>query len=406
MRLVAIGLLTGLLLAGVLWWQERQLSLAASALEEGKPQYALYLVTRFLEGRPDHVRARALQGRVLVELGHIDRAIEVFDRIGPATVEDLYAFARAYMLREEWSSAVPVLTRVQQLRPDDVDVSYELASCQMRLGMYHDSLRNANRFAEAPGNSARGQVLIGSIHGLMRSDFLAEKAFQRVLQEEPEGKNLQLPAAEFFLRYGRVLLNLGKPREAIQMLKQCVARQQIAEAFVLLGDAASQLGESQNAESAWKMAIQVEPTNQSARISLANAALLARDGNQALRWLEPLRDHKFLSSAECYLFQRTYTLLGDTGQATAWQARTDALRKEESILSAIDNFITSNPESFWSRAARAHHFAAEKNWPQAELLVSKLIEETPGEPFIIELADAIRRRSKLPELTRIPVVRH
>jgi len=292
------------------------------------------------------------------------------------------------------------------MQPDNVDVTYELASCQMRLALYGDALRNAALYAKVAGRSARGNVLIGSIHGLMRNDQEAAKAFQRVLDEVPDAQNLQITPAEFYLRYGRVLMNLGKPRDAIEMLKQCVAYKPVGEAFVLLGDAASQLGEPKKAESAWKMALQVEPDNHAPRTSLANAALLARDGKQALLWLEPMREMEHLSSAECYLFQRTYALLGDEKQTSQWQARTDQLRKDESVLSAIDNFIATNPDAFWSRAARAHQFASEGNWQQAELLMTGLIEEAPGEPFIIELTDAIRRKSKLPDLKRIPVVRH
>jgi tetratricopeptide (TPR) repeat protein len=404
--LLAIAAVTALALGGILWWQERQLELAATALRDGDAKYAVYLVTQFLENHPHHVRALAIQARALVQLGQVDAAIEIFDRIGPASAEDLHAFARAYMVREDWSSSVPLLTRVLQMTPEDADVAYELASCQMRLGLFQDAMRNASLFAASPGNAARGHVLIGSLHGLMHNDAEAEKAFQRVLQEQPEAGNLQLPAAEFYLRYGRVLMNRGKPKEAIEMLKQCVARQPIAEAFVLLGDAASQLGQAKNAAEAWKMAVKVEPGNLSARVSLANAALLARDGNQALQWLEPVRENKNLSSSECYLLQRTYALLGDEQQAARWQAQADARRKDESVLSAIDNLVMNSPNSFWSRAARAHQFASEKNWTQAELLVAGLIEEAPGDPFIIELADAVRRKRELPSLTRIPIVRY
>lgn len=405
-RLVVISLLAVLIALGALWWQERQLEAAATALKSGDTKYALYLITEYLEKHPDDVRARAIQARGLVKIGEMDAAIEIFDVIGPASIEDLHSLARAYMARKEWSSALGLLTRVLQMQPDNADVAYELASCQMQLGLYQDALTNATVYARSAGKSARGNVLIGSIHGLMRKDQDAANAFKKVLEEEPEAKNLQVSPAEFYLRYGRVLINLGKPREAIEMLKQCVAHESIGEAFVMLGDAASQLGEAKKAESAWKMAIKVEPSNRGPRISLANAALLARDGKQALQWLEPLCNSEQLSSAECYLFQRTYALLGDEKQAADWQARTEQVRKVESVRSAIEQFVTTNPESFWSRAARAHQFATEGNWQQAELLMTGLIEEAPGEPFIIELTDAIRRKSKLPELTRIPVVRH
>ena len=405
-RIVAAAVVAAVIVAGYVWWQERALAKAAAALESGDARYATYLATSFLQRHPKNSRALAIQARGLVAMGHPDEAIVIFDRIGAATAEDMRACARAYIMREEWTSGLRLLTRVLQLSPDDADALYELSSCQIRLGMYEEALENAQRFAETSGQSARGHLLVGSIYGYLRNNHEASKALQRVLQEEPDGENLQLPAWDVFLRYGRVLMALGKPQEALEPLKQSVARRQTGEAFVLLGEAASQLGHTDNAIAAWRKAVEVEPENLAARTALANASLVAGEGEQALEWLKPFEQKEELPSSITYLFQRTHTLLGNAEEAAAWRERSEDLRRREQLLSSIDSAMNSDPSAFWSRAARAHRFAAEGNWNQAELIVSGLIEEAPGEPFIIELSDAVRRRGKLPDLTRIPIVRY
>ncbi len=405
-RACLVGVALVLLLLGMVWWQERELSRAAQALEQGETRYAMYLVGKFLGRNPSNSRALAIQARGLLELGYPDETIQIFDTIGAASREDMHALARAYMLRGEWSSAERLLVRVLQLTPDEPNTLYELASCQIRLGRFQQALTNAQKFATLPDQAARGQVMIGSIHGDMGNDREAADAFAQVLQEDPQAENVQITPAEFYLRYGRVLLRLGKPAEALEPLKRSVADGPSGTAFTLLGDAASQLGRSEDAALAWREAIKLEPVSFSARTSLANLALLSGDGKGAIEWLEPITGEENLPSRTTYLLQRAYTLLGDAEAADRWREKTAELRREEQHLSMLEEALVSQPGSFWARAVRAHRFANEGNWLQADLLVTQLVEEAPGEPFVIELADGIRRRSgKLPSLMRVPVTR-
>jgi len=407
LKLLVVAVATaGVILAGSLWLRERSLAEAAAAVDSGDTKYAMYLVSRLLDGHPNDARALALQARVLVKLGQADEAIAIFEHIGAAKVEDMHALSTAYMASEQWTSAQSLLTGVLQITPNDSDALYEITSCQIRLGRFDEAMKNAERFAEVSGQLARANVLIGSIYGAISNEREAALAFERVLEKEPKAEHLQISAAEFFLRYGRVLMALGKPQEALMPLKLSAADQENGEVFTLLGDAASQLGNQENAVAAWKKAVEVDAENWSARESLANAALLTGDGKQALEWLQPLGSENKPAASVAYLLQRTYALLGDQVEATAWQEKAAEARREESVISAINSFVVTDPTSFWSRAARAHQFAAEKNWGQAELLVEGLIQEAPGDPFVIELADAVQRRSELPELSRIPVVQH
>jgi tetratricopeptide (TPR) repeat protein len=391
-------------MGGLLWWQERVLSQAAEALKQGETEYAMYLVGKFLARNPTNSRAMAIQARGLVALGYPEETIKIFDNIGAASADDMHAFARAYMLRGEWSTAQRLLPRVLQLTPDDADVLYELASCQIRLGMYEQALENARKFAVKSGLAARGQVMLGSIYGDMQNDREAETAFASVLVDEPNAENLQITPAEFFLRYGRVLLVVGKPEEALEPLKRSVATEPTSDAFALLGDAALQLGRPTDAELAWKQAVAMDADNLPARTALANAAMLAGDGKQAIEWLKPIAEGERLPSRTTYMLQRAYALLGDTAAATVWQEKTAERRLEEQHIATLEDAMVSQPQSFWARAVRAHQFAMEGNWRQADLIVDGLVKEAPGDPFVIELTDGIRRRSTdLPSLTRIPV---
>ncbi len=404
-RIVVIIAVVAVATVGLQFWQERALGEAKAALERGDAKYAYFLLDKFLEKHPGHHLAMALQARTLVSLGAPDEAIALFDKVGAADVEDMHAWARALMIKNQWSHAVPLLTRVLDVDPNDMDALYELTACQVRLGKFDEALVNAEKLAANPEQAARGYVFVAAILGDMQNYDKASKAFLEVLKREPAAENLQVTPDDFYLQYGRTIMRLGKPAEALDPLKRSVAIREVPEAFVLLGDAAMQLGEPQNAALAWRKAIQLEPLNREARVALANLALQNNQGEEALKWLKPFEGAPDVPASTAYLFQRTYTLLKNEDETKKWQTITDDLRRVEELNHLIDVLLLENPDSFWARVARAHRFAESGNWNEAEFMMKRLLEEAPAEPFIIELADAVFRRAELPPIEKLPVER-
>ncbi|MBW3596506.1 MAG: tetratricopeptide repeat protein [Planctomycetes bacterium] len=400
---VALGCVTAaLVVAGTLWWRERPLAEAEESLKQGDARYAHFLAAKFLDDRPQHPRAMALKARALVQLGRPDEALALFDQIGAATAEDLHAWARAVLMTEQWSLAVPLLERVVQMEPENWDALYELTAARVRLGRLEEALESARRFAQAPGQEARGQMFVGAILGDLGKDAEAAEAFRRVLRYDPKAEKLQTPASEFFLQYGQVLLRLGKAEEALEPLKLSAAAQETPAALYELGNAAKQLQRPENAKAAWKRALELDPRHVEAREAMARAALEEEQAEQALEWLSPLpEEESTLESA--YLRQRAHTLVGDDEKARRWQDIAADLREKREFEAEIEHLLRDAPQSFWARAARAHRFAEQGNWRQAELLVDGLLKEAPGEPFIIELAGAVHRRRELPSLESLPI---
>lgn len=396
------GMLTLIVVFGVLWWHDRSLREAESALERGEPKYALYLVTKFLEKQPEQTRALALNARALVALGRSAEAISLFERVGAASAEDVHACARALLMQRQWSAALPLLARAVQLKPDDSDVLYEITACRVRLGMFEEALKSARQFAELPGNKARGHVFLGTIHNDMGNFEKAADSFARVLQFAPDGEGLQVTADEFFLQYGRIALSLGRPGEARRWLERSITMRPTPDAHQLLGDAMLQLGQSPEAVRWWTKAVEADQDNQSARQSLANAALQAGNAEEALQWLRPLKNRLDLEAGTAYLFQRAYTLL-EHEDAAVWQKKAIELREREKLNAAIESVLRDQPQSFWARVIRAHRFASTGNWRQAEVMVAALRQRAPNDAFVADLAEAIRRRGPVPPLERLPV---
>ena len=384
-------------------WQERSLGQARAALEQGDLKYAHFLLSRFLRQHPGHEEAMALQARTLVQLGDADGAVKLFGEVGAATREDLHAWAQACMMRQQWSQALPLLLRVLQLSPRDPNALYEAAACEVRLGRLLDGLQHARDLTTVAGQEARAYVFVGTILGDLGNHAEAAEAFTQVLKFEPQAENLQVTPAEFYLQQGRTYLRLGKPNESLLPLKKSVAAGESAEALVLLGNAALQLGQPDNAIQAWQRAVQLEPLQIEAREALANQAFQRSQAAEALQWLQPLAEQPELPASTAFLFQRAYTQLKDSTQAEKWREITAKKRTEEERNSDLQSLLIDAPESFWARVIRAYRFAENENWGEAELLLTSLLKEAPGEPFVIELGDAVFRRATLPSLDRLPL---
>jgi tetratricopeptide (TPR) repeat protein len=245
-------------------------------------------------------------------------------------------------------------------------------------------------------------MFVGVILRDLGKDAEAAEAFRAVLMHDPQAETLQTPAAEFYLQFGQTLLRLGKPEEALDPLKRSAAARETPEVLYELGNAALHLQRPADAQTAWQRAVAVDERHAPSREALARAALEQSQPQQALDWLSPLpAAGSTLESA--YLRQRAYTLLGNDNEAQAWQQRAGELRKQQEFTAEIDHLLLDSPDSFWARAVRAHRFAQQGNWRQAELLAEVLLLEAPAEPFVIELTTAIHRRRDLPSLDSLPI---
>ncbi len=261
---------------------------AQRELQNGDPERALGLVNYFLDTHPEHGRALALKARALTATGRANEAVELYEKVGAASAEDVHAWARAYLIRQSWSRALPLLTQALRMEPDDAEALYEITSCRLRLGLLLEALESARRLSEMPNQRARGLVLIAAIQNDVGNPEESIKAYQQTIEVCPDGKGLQIPPEELFLQYGTVLVKHGRGKDAIDWLKRSLVARPTPDACFYLGNAFSQAGNLAGAEEAWLKAVELDPAGFSARESLANASLQKRDYEAALKWLAPL----------------------------------------------------------------------------------------------------------------------
>jgi len=390
---------------GVYWWRAWPLARAESLLEQGESRKALEEIDAYLKDHPGEQRALVLKARVLVKRGQWSIAIRMFEKYGAATAAELHAWAEALLHRQQWSEARSVLSRVLDLEPENPDALHEMTACQAKLGRLDEALVTAERFAGQPGCAARGHLLLATLHKELGNRKSALQAYHQVLTIHPDAKELQISTAEFFLEYGKSLLADGQVEAAAPLLERSVKTEPSDLAYVELGEAYSQLNQPDRARSAWEQALKLNADSVPAREALSNSALRAGDPQAALKWLLPLRDVEDPGTSLAYLFQRAYTLVGNEQQAQRWTEITARLRKRQRVYAAVENVLSEAPRSFWARVIRAHQFANEGNWVQAERMLAPLrasIQRKPT-PFVEQLFQAIQRRGPLPSLESLPI---
>lgn len=401
--LLVIGALTAGGIWGYLWWDEQPLRDANEALLRGESTQAMKIVQKYLKTHPPHDGALALKARIFVALGRYDEALELFAKVGPASLADIKSCAQAYLHLEQWVQAVGLLEQAVRLSPRDPDVLHEITAARAFLGQSKLAMETAKELAKIPGYEARGYVQVGSLERDRQNREKAINAWLKVLDFDPELKQIQIPGEVFYHDLGVLYLDDGDSKSALKMLEKSVQIKPMALGLVHRGQAKLQLGQKEAAIEDWKRALELEPSHREAREDLASAALDRRKPEEAREWLLPLAASPRVKSSTTYLLQRCAALQGNQADVEHWRKETAQLRKLERINVTVDHLLIESPQSFWAQVMRAYRFAEAGNWVQAEILVEPLRKNAVKQPFLKDFISAVDSHGTLPNLEKLPI---
>ena len=409
------------MLAGVIWLREQPVRQAEALLVEGladqstsadegretessKIRDAYHTISEYLEKYPTDSKALALQARILLYFNRPEEAIEIFTRVGPDTLVELQDFARCYIAMEDYNRALSLIEEVLRQDPNYSDALYEASTCRAKLGRFQEALDSAATFAAQPGNEAKGYLLMASVHTELKNRPAAIASFGKVLEFEPDAERLGIPPWQFYFLYGGLLLENGEPDKGLPLLQKSLGQERHPDTYTRIGECQAALGETSKAESAWRMALGLIPNYTPAIENLANLELSRGKPENALELIEPLKD-TVSSSTLAYSLQRIYLAQGNQEEADKWKEKSESLRKGETLVRAINDVLTNQPESLWGIALQAHRSGAKGDWERADELFSVLKVSKESDPFLQELQVAVqqKRNDLLPRLERLPI---
>jgi tetratricopeptide (TPR) repeat protein len=387
---------------GITWWEDQPLRSARSLLEANAPEEALKEVDEFLKSHRDHSAGAALKARALSRLGRAAEAVRIFDQVGAASQDEMEDCVRAYLTLGQWVQAREVLEYLVTIAPDDADRYHELAACRAKLGEYDRAIDAAKIFASKPGKEARGYLLIGLLETDRGNSDKAVRAWERVLEVNPEAADLQVAAEEFFAELGSALLAIGDPKKAAVMLSKSVSIRETAPALAKLGSSLTRLAKTDEAIVVWEKTLTLDSKNEIAILGLTECDMRKSDIESALARLKPLEESSKPSSATAFLLSRVYSMAGNTEQSEIWKSRLEVVRKQEELEKTVNQILIENPSSAWGQILQSYRLAENGNSAQARILLAPHIKGGLH-PFVAQLADALENESPLPPLDGLPL---
>ena len=161
--------------------------------------------------------------------------------------------AIAKLHRGQLRDGAQLLEVVRSRRPADPDVLYNLGVAWSELGDLARAVPVLRHLLDVEPDHARGRVALGVALGRLGDTAGAEQELRLAAESDPDEpwahKNL-----------GGILLRQGKWTEARERLEAALAlAPQDAQAWLLLGEAASSSGDTDTSKSAWQRARQLDP---------------------------------------------------------------------------------------------------------------------------------------------------
>lgn len=401
---------------------------ARQKLAEKDYGFALTVLNEYLAQHPSDYIAMSLKGRAHAGLNQFEKCKQVYEQIeGAYEIEDMFAFAKALTVLKSYNEAynnwIGVMGLVNQGALDHWDPSeknalhgealYMMAVCQFQLGQNDRSIQTIDDLLKVDGNELHGRYLKGLVEAKRGNELDAIKQWELVLELDPNITELKIPPYLFFYELGLLKVDQGQSEEGIEMLKQSLTLntfesiERASECMEAIGTGYEELGNQEQAKFYWEKQIQFQQQYKLqpsvvAREGLANQALIEKDPARAVGYLVALRDAGLVKSSTSYLMQRAMAMQGKDKEAREFQQLTQELREKEVKLNTIREALREKSGTYWAVVVRAHDFASEGNWQQAEQLLAS-VEEYTNDDFSKRFIKAVAEKGPLPPLTDIPL---
>jgi tetratricopeptide (TPR) repeat protein len=314
------------------------LSESRSAYISGDYRSALRIAQNQLKHDPRDPRAALLAARCLSRLGFLERAEDHYRMAGPSELglDDLQDRAYGLAQSERPERAVEQFYEVLTRQPSNIIALKRLAAVHMSLKQWKPVLGLADRLIAIHGCEVPGQTLSAIAHHELKQYAQAAAACERVLEVDPELKEMPLPANLFWNNLALDLIALGRTRDARELLEQALEKSADAGMMELLGLTYYQQGDADSAEQCWRQAVQWDPKNADALLGLGRLALNRNEAGEAVTWLERAATSSPQALDPVYNLARAYRLLGKTAEAKHFDELAAKLRAAGPVTDGRD----------------------------------------------------------------------
>ena len=223
-------------------------------------------------------------------------------------------------------SAIPVYHEILARAPDNVIALRRLAAVELAQHNTPELLKLADRLCRISKGAVIGQTLLGVVYHNDENPQRAAACFERVLEQDPELREMPLSRRQFWAQFAGDLITCGRMEDAIGALDKALANTPDADLMNQLGQIHFLQGQMEDAERCFRQALEWEPGNFQPYVGLSRIALQRQQREDALRYLNQAKQLAPLEYSVLYSLAAIYRLLGRPADAARLQESLTQLR--------------------------------------------------------------------------------
>ena len=300
---------------------------ARRAYEARDYRTALHAARDHLKGWPTDRRASLMAARCLSRMGQRRPAEEFYRQSGPLELPDAQDRAYGLVRIGEPERAAEAYFDIIQRWPKDVLALKRLAAVLIELKEWKPALLISERLIQIPAGEVAGHTLAGVGFHVSKHAAEAVASFERVLQLDPDLKEMPLPPSLFWNHLALELIALGRTAEARGYLERALGKHEDAGLRELLGVTYEKEGSLDEAERCWRQALALDPNNADTLLGLGRLAITHRRFDEAVELLERAAEISPQSVDPVYNLSRAHRLKGDVDKAKHYENLAAELRR-------------------------------------------------------------------------------
>ena len=307
----------------------------SEALTEAERAYARVDLAGCLQHALDHLERRPwsrdaalLAARCLSRLDFAEQAEPYYRRAGALSLQDQQIRAFGLVRGPHPERAIPAYREILRIAPDNVTAMRRLAAVLLAIKDKPALAELADQLDRVPGGEVIGAMLRGTVYHNEENPQRAVEAFERVLQLDPELKEMPASRPLFWRQLTRDLVQCGRIEDAGRYLGQALQLGPDPELLDVLGYTHFLRGDPDEAERCYRQAAEMGPELYSPHLNLAELALQRRRPDEALRELNEARRLAPRQYRVLYSLALHYRQLGQAEEASRVQAEIDQLRQD------------------------------------------------------------------------------
>lgn len=310
---------------------------ARRAYSRGDLAVGLERALDHLDRQPWSRDAALVAATCLSRLEYSEAAESYYRRVGNLGLNDMQVRAYALARGPRLELAIPAYNDILARSPENVTAMRRLAAVLLAQNKGEELLKLAERLDRIASGAVIGSTLRGVVYHNDEIPQQAVTAFERVLELDPELRDMPLPRSLFWTQLAEDLVSSGRIDDARRYLIKALSNAPDASLLNLLGQTYFLQGALEDADRCFRQAADLATTDHLAYVNLAKLAILRHEREEALKQLNHARALAPRRYSVLYTLASVYRQLGRTAEANQVEQSLEQLRQLSASRAPVSN---------------------------------------------------------------------